>query len=164
MPPPPRPHPDQQAPSVLARVAPLVSRWVERLLAEHDPPLTLAQYLALERFGAGQVHAAELAEGAGVSRSAVSQLVTSLHGLGLVERAGGGEDRRQQPLQLTREGKRVLRSSRRRLRERLEPVLSELPPHQANELARALDRVEELLSGTAPPRRRRPPAPRRPHR
>ncbi len=30
------------------RTAPLVSRWIERLLAAHDPPLTVAQYLTLQ--------------------------------------------------------------------------------------------------------------------
>jgi DNA-binding MarR family transcriptional regulator len=164
MPPRPRPKADQQAPSVLARVAPLVSRWVERVLAEHDPPLTLAQYLAMEGLDSGQASATELAGSAGVSRSAVSQLLVSLEDIGLIERTHGGPDRRTQPLHLSPEGHGILRSSRRLLRARLDPLVAELPPHRADDLARSLRDVEKLMMGKAPPRRRQrphPPPPRR---
>jgi DNA-binding MarR family transcriptional regulator len=146
----------------MARVAPLVSRWVERLLAGNDPPLTLAQYLALEELAAGPTHATGLASGAGTSRSAISQLIASLEGVGLVDRAGTESDRRRQPLRLSGEGRRVLRSARGLLRTRLDPLFAELPPPEANALARSLGRVEERLRGAAPPRRRPPPRP--PHR
>jgi DNA-binding MarR family transcriptional regulator len=160
MPPRPRPRPAEGAATVLARVAPLVSRWVERLLAEQSPPLTLAQYLALEDLAAGGTRATELAAGAGVSRSAVSQLVASLEELDLVERMSGSADRRRQELELSAEGKRVLSSARRSLRGRLDPLLADLPRPEADALARSLVRVEAVLRGTAPPRR--PPRPPRP--
>jgi len=35
------------AASALAAVAPLATRWIERVLAQQDPPLTVPQYLAL---------------------------------------------------------------------------------------------------------------------
>ena len=143
-------------------MAPLVSRWVERVLGEHDPRLTLAQYLALESLAAGQGDATELARGAGVSRSAVSQLVSSLDGLGLVERSAADPDRRRQALKLSAGGRRALRSCRALLRRRLDPMLGALPPHEADELGRALGSLEETLRGTAPPRR--PPRPHPPHR
>src|SRR6266705_406689 len=58
----PRHHPGaRQAAEALARTAPLVSRWIERLLAAHDPPLTVAQYLALEAVAEGEMVGAELA-------------------------------------------------------------------------------------------------------
>jgi DNA-binding MarR family transcriptional regulator len=158
--PPPRPAHGESASIALARVAPLISRWVERLLAEGNPSLTLAQYLALEAIDGGQRHGSELAQGAGVSRSAVSQLVASLEGMGLVERREGDADRRLQPLELSREGRRALRASRERLRRSLDPLLGGLPPRRADELARSLAGVEEELRGTAPPRR--PPRPPRP--
>src|SRR5438034_91996 len=44
-----------QAAEALVRTAPLVSRWIERLLAAHDPPLTVAQYLALQAIGEGEI-------------------------------------------------------------------------------------------------------------
>ena len=45
----PRHHPNgRQAAEALARTAPLVSRWIERVLAGHDPPFTVAQFLTLQ--------------------------------------------------------------------------------------------------------------------
>ncbi len=144
---------------MLARVAPLVSRWVERVLAEGDPPLTVAQYLALEELASGGVLATDLAAGAGVSRSAASQLVGSLENAGLLERTEASEDRRLQPLILTTTGRRALRASRRLLGKRLDPLLAEFPRPEADALARSLGRLEEVMSGKAPPRR--PPRPPR---
>src|SRR5437870_545748 len=54
-------HNGRQAAEALVRTAPLVSRWIERLLAGHEPPLTVAQYLALQAIGEGEVVGSELA-------------------------------------------------------------------------------------------------------
>ena len=62
----------------LAAVAPLVTRWMERVLASADPPLSLGQYLGLRAIAAGVDSAADLARATGVSESAVSQLVVVL--------------------------------------------------------------------------------------
>src|SRR5437899_823474 len=67
-----------QAAEALVRTAPLVSRWIERLLAGHEPPLTVAQYLALQAVGEGEVVGAELARRTAVSPAAVSQLLAAL--------------------------------------------------------------------------------------
>src|SRR6266567_1031155 len=56
-----------QAAEALVRTAPLVSRWIERLLAGHEPPLTVAQYLALQAVGEGQVVGSELARRTAIS-------------------------------------------------------------------------------------------------
>jgi DNA-binding MarR family transcriptional regulator len=151
-------HPEQAA-AALARVAPLVSRWMERLLAELDTPMTVAQYLALEAVARGQDSGAELARGAGVSQAAVSQLVAALESAGLLERAEAAGDRRRRPLALTRAGRAALRSAQARVRERLAEPLRELPGPEAHGLERSLAQVEALLLGTAPPRRPRPPGP-----
>jgi DNA-binding MarR family transcriptional regulator len=135
---------------------------VERSLGEHEPPLTLAQYLALERLDRGEVDGTELAAGAAVSKSAVSQLVASLDGEGFLIRTETA-DRRRRVLRLSSEGKRVLRTARALLKKRLDPLVSQLPPPEADALGRTLDHLDELLSGTAPPRRRpKPPAPPHP--
>jgi DNA-binding MarR family transcriptional regulator len=139
-------------------VAPQAARWVERSLAEHEPALTVAQYLALERLDRGEASATALAENAAVSRSAVSQLVSSLDALGLVERSGG-EDRRRQWLRLTPTGRRTLRSARRLLDRRLGSLLSGLPAPERDRLARSLESVERALHGIAPPPRPKPPGP-----
>ena len=142
------------------RTAPLVSRWIDRLLAAHDPPLTVAQYLALQAIAEGEVLGAELARRAAVSPAAVSQLLAALEEDGLLTRGRLEDDRRRQPLALTEQGQWALRSAQTALRERLAGLLGELPPHEAEALARLLDLLEASLSGTPPPRRpQRPPAP-----
>jgi DNA-binding MarR family transcriptional regulator len=152
---------------VLARTAPLLTRWIERVLAGHEPPLTLAQYLVLEAIAEGQAVGVELARRAAVSQAAVSQLLAVLEDAGLVTRARHGDDRRRFVLALTDRGGRVLRSARSELRRELSALLDGLPPHEADALARSLDLVDSALGGTPPPRRPprpRPPAPPAPHR
>ncbi len=142
------------------QVAPLVSRWIERLLAGLPQPLTLAQYLVLSAAGEGEVLAAELARAAGVSDPAVSQLVGGLEAEGLVERRRSDADRRRFPVVLTPAVRRLLTAADSELNARLEDLLAPLPRPEADALARALPRVAQVLSGRAPPRR--PPGPPRP--
>lgn len=142
------------------RTAPLVSRWIERLLAAHDPPLTVAQYLALQGIAEGDVVGAELARRTAVSPAAVSQLLAGLEQSGLLTRGRVEDDRRRQPLALTEQGQWTLRSAQTALRERLAGLLVDLPPPEADALARLLERLEASLSGTPPPPRpHRPPPP-----
>jgi DNA-binding MarR family transcriptional regulator len=140
-------------------VAPLVSRWIERLLAGHSPPLTLSQYLALRAIAEEPVSGSELALRTGVSGPAVSQLITTLHGAGLVEREVLPGDRRRQTLQLSSAGQRVFASSEELLCSRLAALLESLPRPESDALSRALPRVQAELAGTPPPRRPRSPGP-----
>jgi DNA-binding MarR family transcriptional regulator len=149
-----------EAAEALAGVAPLVSRWMERLLASHEPPLPLPQYLALLAVDRGAVSAAELARRSGVSPASTSQLLAALHDAGLLERRASADDRRRQELLLSRRGRAALRDAERLVRERLRDLLADVPPPEADALARLLPRVESALAGTAPPRR--PPPPPRP--
>jgi DNA-binding MarR family transcriptional regulator len=158
---PPRPRPRNTA-DTLAAVAPLVTRWMERVLAGHDPPLSLGQYLGLRAIAAGAESAADLARAAGVSEAAVSQLMAAFERAGTVTRTAAGDDRRRRPPALTAEGERVLSSAQALVRDRLEPLLAALAPHDADALAALLERLEPILAGNAPPRRP-PPPPRPPH-
>jgi DNA-binding MarR family transcriptional regulator len=158
---PPRPRPRNTA-DTLAAVAPLVTRFMERVLANHDPPLTLGQYLGLRAIAAGTESAAELARAAGVSEAAVSQLMAAFERAGTVERTAVGDDRRRRRPALTAEGERVLASAQTLVRRRLDPLLESLAPHDAEALAAVLEGREPILAGHAPPRR--PPPPRPPGR
>lgn len=160
MPPKPNTPSRRRAADALARTAPLVSRWIERLLATHDPPLTLAQYLALKAIDEGEVVGAELARRVAVSPAAISQLLGSLESSGYLSRARLEGDRRRQPLALTERGQRTVHSAQTALRERLSALLVELPPREADGLARLLERLQSSLGGTPPPPRpHRPPPP-----
>jgi DNA-binding MarR family transcriptional regulator len=159
----PRPRRDRlDAAAALVRTAPLVGRWIERLLAAHDPPLTVAQYLVLQAVADGEVLGSELARRAAVSAAAVSQLLAGLEAAGLVERRRLADDRRRQPLALTARGRETLRSAQELLHERLAALLPDLPSPETDALARLLGRIEDALAGTAPPPRpHRPPPPPR---
>lgn len=144
----------------LARAAPLVSRWIERVLAVHDPPLTVAQYLALRAIDEEGLVGAELARRTAVSPAAVSQLLATLEAAGLVERLPAQQDRRRQPLALGRQGRLTLRSAQLLLQDNLASLLSDLPPPEVDALGRLLARLERTLTGAVPPPR--PPRPPRP--
>ena len=159
--PPPRPR-QTDAADALAAVAPLASRWIERLLARHEPSLTVTQYLVLRAIAREDVSGGELARRAGVSAPAVSQLLAGLDDAGLIERQAVAGDRRRHSLALSREGRAAFESAQARLRDELTTVLTDLPRPEADALARALPHVESLLSGAPPPRRPPPPKPPKP--
>jgi DNA-binding MarR family transcriptional regulator len=165
MPPKPRAH-TREAGAALAAAAPLATRWVERVLASHDPPLTVAQYLALRAIGQAPLSAAELARRTGVSGPAVSQLLSALEDGGLIDRRAVETDRRTWGLALSTRGKKTLASATRLVSEQLAGLLVDLPGPEADALARLLERVEAALSGSPPPKRsgaRGGPAPPGPH-
>jgi DNA-binding MarR family transcriptional regulator len=147
------------AAEALAAVAPLATRWIERLLAQHDPPLTVTQYLALRAIAREGVSGSELARRSGVSGPAVSQLLAGLADLGLVERQLVDDDRRRLDLALSPAGRRAFAAAEAVLRERLGSLLAELPRPDADTLSHVLPRVEAALSGAYPPRRPPHPAP-----
>jgi DNA-binding MarR family transcriptional regulator len=156
--PPKRPRPSDAADALVA-VAPLVSRWIERLLSAHQPPLTVAQFLALRAIAAEDVSGSELARRTGVSGPAVSQLLAGLADAGMIERSELAEDRRRRGLALTERGGTTLASAQAILRQRLGSLLEELPRPEVDALARAMPHVEAALSGAPPPRRPPPPHP-----
>lgn len=156
----PAPRPSQnQAADALLTVAPLVTRWVERLLVRHEPSLTPAQYLALRAIAQEGVGGSELARRTGVSGPAVSQLIAGLVEAGFVSRRDHAGDRRRQLLELTSAGQSAFASAEGLLRERVGGLLSDLPRPEADALARLLPRVAAALSGEAPPRWPAPPRP-----
>jgi len=141
------------AAEALAAVAPLATRWIERLLARHDPGLTVPQYLALRAIAREGVTGSELARRTGVSGPAVSQLLSALASAGLVERRADAEDRRRQELALSPAGERAFGAAETLLRDRLGELLADLPRPEIDALSRLLPSVEAALSGAPPPRR-----------
>ena len=129
------------AAEALVAVAPLATRWIERLLAGHEPALTVPQYLVLRAIAREELSGSELARRAGVSGPAVSQLLGALVDAGLVERIPLAEDRRRQALALSRVGERAYRSAEALLRARIGALLADLPHPEAEALTRLLAHV-----------------------
>jgi DNA-binding MarR family transcriptional regulator len=152
---------DRAAAAALVGVAPLASRWIERILGGLEPPLTLSQYLALRAIARDDVSAVELARRTGVTEASVSQLLAGLGDHELVERTPSAHDRRRLRLALTVRGATVLQHAESLLARRMSPLLAELAPPDREALAVVLPRLEAVIGGTAPPRRAAPP-PRRP--
>jgi len=140
-------------------VAPLATRWIERLLSGHAPALTTPQYLALRAIAREPTSVSDLARRAAVSGPAATQLVNGLESAGLIERQPDEDDRRRQRLALTPDGEKGLRSADALLTDRLATLLESLPPPEIDALSLALPVVEAALAGTAPPRRPPPPPP-----
>jgi DNA-binding MarR family transcriptional regulator len=158
-----RPKPDPAAAADAAAVAllaaaPLVARWIERLLAQFEPRLSVSQYLALRAIADEPISAAELAQRTGVSGPAVSQLLATLVEPGWVARHPAAADRRRQELSLTAAGQTLLAAAERTLTQRLAELLGGTPLPELDALARALPFVRAALAGTPPPRRPPPPA------
>ena len=141
----------------LAASSLLTTRWIERLLAAHDPPLTPVQYLALRAIAREPLSAVELARRSGVSGPAVSQLTAALELDGLIVRAVDPSDRRRATLSLSEAGRAALASASAEVAARLGALLGDLPRPEAEALARLLVRVESALGGEPPPRRPGPP-------
>lgn len=154
----------REAGAALAGAAPLAARWVERVLASHEPPLTVAQYLALRAVARSPLSGTELAQRAGVSGPAVSQLVTALEAGGLVERRATEADRRSRDVTLTSRGRDTVQSATKLVGTRMAELLIDLPGPEAKALTRLLERVEAALSGAPPPRRPPTPKPLKPRR
>ena len=157
-----RPRSPANAAEPLVGVAPLVSRWIERVLAAHEPQLTLGQFLALRAIAAERLTAAELARRTGVSGAAVSQLVAALDQAGWVDRVQAVDDRRRQALALTEAGRGVYRTAARLVHSRVGELLTAFPAPEVDRLGRLLERLERALGGAPPPRRPPPPPRKRP--
>jgi len=155
----PRADSEMEAAAALVAVAPLATRWIDRLLAAHEPPLTTPQYLALRAISREQVTVNELARRAGVSGPAASQLLNTLAEAGLLDRRAAEGDRRRQDLSLSASGGEALASAEALLARRLASLIGDLPRPEIDALARVLPRVEAALSGAPPPRRPPPPRP-----
>lgn len=155
----PRPRKPANPAEALVGVAPLAARWIERLLGSGEPPVTLAQYLALRAIASEPLASAELARRAGVTGAAVSQLVAGLEASGWIERQPEPADRRRHLLVLTSAGFEAFQAATRRVHGGLGEVLAGLPPHEARALTDLLITLERVLAGAPPPRRRPPPPP-----
>ena len=143
------------AAEALVAVAPLATRWIERLLAAHEPPLRVSQYLALRAIAHEDISGTELARRRRLRARGLATARRTRRGRPTGAQPARGNQRRQ-TLSLSAAGEQAYRSADTLLRQRLAALLTDLPRPEADALSRALPRVESILSGAPPPRR--PPA------
>lgn len=82
-----------------------------------------------------------LAEGLGISASAVSQQVDRLVSRGLLSRTDNPDDRRRVVLEVSEQGKEITDEISRAYRERIESLLTDLSKDELRDLERLLVRL-----------------------
>jgi DNA-binding MarR family transcriptional regulator len=119
--------------------------------------LTLAQYRVLVFLDAGDRPASDVAALLDVTPSTVTSVVDGLVGRSLVRRGTDPSDRRRVVLQLTHEGRRVLRKGDELVAERLGRLLDRLSDDQAEGLLLGLEALNGAMESFLEERFGRPP-------
>ncbi len=119
--------------------------------------LTLAQYRVLVFLDRGDRPASDVAALLDVTPSTVTSVVDGLVGRDLVRRGADASDRRRVVLQLTDEGRRVLRQGDELVAERLGRLLDRLGDDQAEEVLRGLEHLNGAMEIALEERFGRPP-------
>jgi DNA-binding MarR family transcriptional regulator len=139
----------ETAPAKLVQVAPRLGRLISRTLEKLDPPLSIRQFLVLQRIAEGTRRNVDLARVVPVSRPTMSGVIDRLVAMGMVDRELDAVDRRATALSLSASGRRVLRSHRRRLEDEVKRVLTDLTPRELAELSRGMAALERALDSRA---------------
>ncbi|HEX2110358.1 MAG TPA: MarR family transcriptional regulator [Gaiellaceae bacterium] len=137
--------------SVANELRPVVlqlNRHLRRELAPLDVTAGQAALLHAIRTNPG-IGVRTLADQEGVSPPRVTAALDRLESMGLVRRARSGSDRRRVELQVTDEGRRVLRSARSRRTAWLAARLARLTPADLDAIASAVPALRRLLTDRA---------------
>jgi DNA-binding MarR family transcriptional regulator len=117
-----------------------------RVPAGSDGRLTLAQLHLVSALDAQPGRTVrELADAAGVSQPTITRALDALQRQGLVTRAASPEDRRCVLVELTAEGRELLRTERARIDARRHELLAELSPEERAQAERLLVRLADLV-------------------
>lgn len=110
-----------------------------RSLAEVEESVTLAQFRTLVVLdGHGPSRLNLLAERLDVTASTALRMVDRLITAGLVDRRANAQDRREVVIDLTTEGRRLVRKVTRKRRTEIEQIVLAMPAGRRRELIRAL--------------------------
>jgi DNA-binding MarR family transcriptional regulator len=129
----------------LVQVVPRLVRIMARALEGLDPPLSVRQFLVLQRIDEGARRNVDLARVIRVSGPTMSGVVDRLVSMGLVERVLDEDDRRAVSLSLTPEGRAVLASHSRRLEAELGKLLAHVGHRGRTELSKGIDVLDAAL-------------------
>ena len=131
-----------------------VPRWARFLgqeLEQLDPPLSVRQFLVLQRIEAGTSRTTELAKTVRVTSPTMTRVIDRLVEMGLVHRETDPDDRRAIRLALTPAGRRVLARQSKELSARIRLVLDEAGA--THDELRAVDAACEILGAALDIRR-----------
>ncbi len=103
---------------------------LSRFLEAADAGVTLPQYRMLATLNEGGVRSARLAQRLAIRKPTATALADGLVGAGYAERESEDGDRRIVRLRITDDGRAALTKAATVYRERLRPLLDELPDEQ----------------------------------
>lgn len=148
-----RTSPDEAVDAVL-RTVPRWARLLGQELEGLSPPLSLRQFLVLQRIGEGTSRNVDLARTIRVTSPTMTGVIDRLVDMGLVQRAIEPADRRSFRLCLTTAGRRILNRHSRLLATRIRQVLMDDGEATEPDLE-AVGRACEVLTRAMDARRRR---------
>ncbi|HKK08538.1 MAG TPA: MarR family transcriptional regulator [Gemmatimonadota bacterium] len=131
-------------------IIPLVMRMVAADLRGSDRSVRPAHFRLLGALGRRPRTLGELADMQAVSAPTMSNTITTLEGYGWVERRRSEEDRRVVRVQITEEGRSVLRRVRDHMLERTARVLEPLSPDERRRLVGGLGILKRMFERAAP--------------
>ena len=135
----------------ILRTVPRWARFVGQELEQLDPPLSVRQFLVLQRIDAGTSRTTDLAKTVRVTSPTMTRVLDRLVETGLVTRETDPEDRRALRLRLTPTGRKILARHSRALSTSIRTLLDEAGATH-DELA-TVNAACEILSGALDVRR-----------
>jgi DNA-binding MarR family transcriptional regulator len=130
----------------LLKIVPLLNRIiVDEVRREAGQDTTMPQYRVLQYLSAGPMSLSDLARRRRVSLQSMGELAQALVDRGWVARRPNPDDRRQQFLELTRQGHKHYARAQDNMLRRLTPVMDELTESEHTAVRIALDALQRVL-------------------
>lgn len=131
----------------LLKVVPLINRIiVDEVRREAGQDTTMPQYRVLQYLSSGPMSLSDLARKRRVSLQSMGELAQALVERGWVARKPNPDDRRQQFLELTRQGRRHHERAQDNMLRRLTPVMAGLAPEEHRAVRVALHALHRVLA------------------
>lgn len=131
----------------LLKIVPLINRViVDEVRREAGQDTTMPQYRVLQYLSDGPMSLSELARKRRVSLQSMGELAQALVDRGWVSRKPNPDDRRQQFLEMTRQGRRHYERAQDNMLRRLTPVMAELNDEEHKAVRVALDALQRVLT------------------
>ncbi len=130
----------------LLKIVPLLNRIiVDEVRREAGQDTTMPQYRVLQYLSAGPISLSDLARRRRVSLQSMGELAQALVDRGWVARKPNPDDRRQQFIELTRQGRRHYERAQDNMLRRLTPAVAELTDDEHKAVRITLDALQRVL-------------------